>query len=288
MLSRYGIFCRAVETGSFTRVAEQVGYTQSAVSQTIKGLEQEMGTVLIDRRRGGVTLTKDGAQVYPFIQAIHRAEQALAQKQRELQGLKNSTVVIGTFTGVSRDLLPRLMKDFRAQHPQVHFELRQGDYTSISRWVREGAVDFGFVHADAAQGVETRPLCQDELMAVLPPSHPLTTCDEVSLAQLAGEPFILLDEGDHSVPLMAFSRHTLAPSIEYKVYDDYSILAMVRQGLGVSVMYRRVLTGFEEGLCIRPIRERPRRTIALAWHHWETMPYAARQFAEFVAAHTTE
>ena len=92
----------------------------------------------------------------------------------------------------------------------------------------------------------------------------------------------MLDEGDYSVPLNAFSKQKLSPNIEYKVYDDYSILAMVRQGLGVSVLYQLVLKGYEEGLEIRPIVERPRRKVALAWRSWETMPLSARRFVSFV------
>lgn len=59
------------------------------------------------------------------------------------------------------------------------------------------------------------------------------------------------------------------------MYDDYSILAMIRQGLGVSVLYRLVLAGFGEGLAVRPVEEPLERTVALAWRQWETLPLAA-------------
>ena len=282
MLSRYEIVCKVVETGSFTRAAEQLGYSQSAVSQTVKSLEQELGTTLIRRGKGGVSLTADGAQFLPYLQSITRAEAALEQKRRELQGLTGSTVRIGTFTSVSRNLLPRLMQQFKARHPGVRFVLRQGEYTSISRWVQEGQVDFGFVNTDAVTGLTVQVLYQDEMAAVLPPAHPLARRERLSLRELADQPFILLDEGTHSVPLAAFSRAGLSPRIEYTVYDDYSILAMVRQNLGVSILYRLVLDGFEAGLALRPLAEKPTRTVALAWQNWETMPLAARHFAAFI------
>ena len=80
------------------------------------------------------------------------------------------------------------------------------------------------------------------------------------------------------MPEQAFRRAGLHPRIEYKVYDDYSILSMVRQNLGVSAMYKRVLEGFGEGLVIRPM-ERP---VALVWKDWNTMPFAARKFVSYV------
>lgn len=282
MISRYSIFCRVIEAGSFTKVAGQIGYSQSAVSQTIKALEQELGTVLIDRRKDGIALTSDGKQFLPYLQAVSSAEEALGQKCSEMRGLKNSTVRIGTFTSVSRNLLPRLMKSFKEQYPEVHFILKQGEYTSIGEWVRDGSVDFGFVNADAVSGIDVKVLYRDEMMAVLPQGHPLARREELSLRELAREPFILLDEGDYSVIKTAFEKQRLMPRMEYKVYDDYSILAMVRQGLGVSVLYRLVLEGFEEGLELRPVREKPERPVALAWRNWETMSFAARRFAEFI------
>lgn len=265
-------------------MAEQIGYSQSAVSQSVKTLERELGVVLIDRKKDGITLTADGCQFYPYIQAVFNAERDLEQKQREMSGLENSTVRIGTFTSVSRNLLPRLMKRFKEHYPNVNFVLQQGEYTSIEKWVQEGSVDFGFVNADALSDseIQMHVLYRDEMVAVLPKAHPLSEGKSVSLQQLSKEPFILLDEGDYSVPMNAFHLQNLLPEVEYKVYDDYSILAMVRQGLGVSVLYQLVLSGYEEGLEIRPISERPGRMVALAWRSRKTMALAAKRFMDFV------
>ena len=282
MLSRYGIFCAVMEAGGFTRAAEQIGYSQSSVSQTVRGLEQELGITLIERRRDGLVLTSDGRQFMPYIQAIHSAERALEEKRRELSGLEQSTISIGTFTSVSRNLLPGRMEAFKAMYPSVRFVLRQGEYTSISRWIREGALDLGFISTEIITDLENETLLRDAMMAVLPPEHPLARQETVTLGELSAEPFILLDEGERSILLDAFARRGLTPRVEYTVTDDYSILAMVSQGLGVSAVYDLMLTGLDRALAVRPIRERPERTIALAWNRWDTLPLAARRFAEFI------
>ena len=142
MLSRYGIFCGVIEHKSFTRTAEKLGYSQSAVSQAVRALELETETVLIDRRKDGIALTPDGEQYLPYFQQIHQAEQNLERKEQEMKGLKNSVVRIGTFTSVSRIFLPGLMMEFKKEHPDIRFILQQGEYTSIARWVEEGSVDF--------------------------------------------------------------------------------------------------------------------------------------------------
>ena len=285
MISKYGIFCKVVESGSFTRVAEQLGYSQSAVSQTVKTLEQELGTVLIDRRRDGMVLTSDGRDYYAYFQAIVGAENALDKKHMEMQGLENSTIRIGSFTSVSRNLLPQLMKDFKKIYPGTKFVLQQSGYTGIARWVLDGTVDFGFTNPDIITNLDGKVLWRDDMMAILPPEHRLSAQNEVSLQQLAEESFILLDEGDYSVCMNAFKACNLMPHVEYEVYDDFSILEMVRQGLGVSAMYRMAIGGFEGGLKALPIREKPERTIALVWRNWDTMSFAARRFAEFLMEH---
>ena len=282
MISRYGIFCKVIELANFSKVARKIGYSQSAVSQTIKSLEKELGVILIDRKKDGITLTSDGKEFLPYLEAIYSAECALEQKHKEITGLENSIIRLGTFTSVSRNILPQLMKQFKKIYPNVNFILKQGEYTSIQKWVQTNSVDFGFVNSNAVSGIDVEVLYEDEMLAVLPPNHPLAQNEMISLAQLAKEPFILLDEGDYSVIMNAFQKLHLSPQIEYEVYDDYSILAMVRQGLGVSAMYGLVLNGLEKGLQIRPIREKPTRPVALAWQNKNTMSLASRRFMEFI------
>ncbi|MDD5859715.1 MAG: LysR family transcriptional regulator [Eubacteriales bacterium] len=291
-ISRYGIFCEVVKNGNITRTAESLGYSQSAVSQTVKSLEKEMGATLITRGRDGLHLTRDGEAYMPFIQSVYQAEQALHEKEREIQGLSGSLIRIGTFTSVSRNILPRLMQEFKTRYPGVHFELVQGEYTSIEHDILSGRVDFGFTsleyvnraesEAEGGRRLGTARLYQDEMLAVLPEDHPLAQQDYVSLADLADDALILLDEGEYSMPLNLFSAAGLRPHIEYKVTDDYTILAMIRQHLGVSLMFERVVRGFEQGLAVRHIRERPLRTIVLAWRDRKTMPIAAGKFADYI------
>lgn len=284
MLSKYDIFCKVVEHGGFTRAAHAIQYSQSAVSQTVKNLEQELGLTLLTRGKEGIHLTPDGEAIFPYIQAIANAEDALARRQKEMQGLKGSVVRIGTFTSVSRTLLPGWMWQFKREHPGIRFVLEQGEYTTISEWVQNGAVDFGFVNMDAAPEMEGKLLYTDKMCAVMPPDHPLTQKQSVHLADLAESALILLDEGEFNVPMRAFDNIGLVPQIEYEVYDDYTIIAMVEKKLGVSIMYERVLAGYASKVATRPIDEDLSRRVGIVWNNWETMPIAARRFVEFILA----
>ena len=281
--SRYSIFLKAVELRSFTRAAEELGYSQSAVSQIIKSLEDDMGEKLIKRSRGVFELTSEGREYLPYFEAIRNAEEALINKQREIRGMENATVRVVAFTSVSRELLPKLMKEFKTSHPGVDFVLKQGEYSSIRRAVESGEVDFGFISSDLSEGMESSFLYGDELAAVLPMGHHLADKETIYLSDMTDEPFILFDEGsDYNTVLDAFHAKGLEPQIEYEIYDDYSILGMVRSGFGISIQIKRVVEGFEDGLVIRRIEDAPRRGVSLIWKDRETMSFASRAFADFI------
>lgn len=287
-ISRFGVFCRVMAEGSFTRAANALGYTQSAVSQTIKGLERELGTTLLDRGKEGLRLTRDGEEFFPFIQSIYAAEIDLEKKSRDMHELQSAEITIGTFTSVSRNMLPPLMHSFKKSFPTAKFTLRQGEYDQISEWLREGTIDLGFIDVEKdIPGIQTQPLMQDEILAVLPKNHPLVSYDEIPLVVFADEPFILLDEGDSSAVLEALRNANITPNIEYVVTDDYSILSMVEQGLGVSALYKLLLEDIATNLAVKPIEGAPQRHLALAYRDSSTLSLAARAFATKIieAAH---
>lgn len=284
MDNRATILLEALACRSFTKAARKLHYSQSAVSQAVKALEDELGTRLVVRGRQGIVLTADGYAYLPYLRSIAQAEEALRQKKQEMEGLTGGLVRIGAFTSVTRNLLIPLIARFHAAYPEVGFELQQGQYDQIRTWVAEGTVDFGFVNKRMGEGLSLQEVYKDRMVAVLPADDPLASRATVSLADLKDRPFIELDEGSQSLALEAFSRAGITPRRGYKVYDDYTILDMVRAGLGYSIQYSLALAGYASGVAVRPLEEAIVRTIALAWKDWQTMPMASRRFGTFMLA----
>ena len=86
----------------------------------------------------------------------------------------------------------------------------------------------------------------------------------------------------------AFREKGLEPKIEYEIYDDYSILGMIRRGFGISIQVGRILRGFEEGLAVRKIEDAPVRSVSLMWRNRDTMPLAARAFMDHIVLNIGE
>lgn len=281
-MKQYYAFLKVIDRGSFTKAAAELGYTQSAISQMIQALEEELGTTLIYRSRKGITLTPDGEEFLPFIRRIVNSHAELIEKAREMQGLANGNIRIGTFTSVSSNWLPSLMQDFKKLYPSVQFHLQQGEYTSIVKYIKEGSVDFGFINPDAAEDLETVVLKQDNMLAILPEDHPLAACPKVSLEDLAKEPFILLEEGELNEPLNAFKKEGLQPNIQFRVIDDYTIMSMVESGLGVSILSEMVMNKVRYRFVKKEVNPPITRTLGIAYKNKKTLPIASRYFIDFI------
>ena len=170
------------------------------------------------------------------------------------------------------------MTQFKEEHPNVRFELFQGQYDNINKWIQDGTIDLGFISSARTKDLAFDTLYKDSMVAVLPMNHLLAKEKALSLDQLTNDTFILLDEGLYNTTLEAFNKKQLKPSVEYVIYDDYSIISMVRNCLGISTLFRNVIKGFEDGLSIHEIDEPIERTICLARRKDKALSYAAEKF----------
>lgn len=283
-MNRYKALLKVMEVGSYTKAAEILGYTQPALSQMIAALEKEIGITLLYRSRYGIRLTPEGERLLPTIQKAVQQYDDLRRMEDEIKGLDTGIVRIGTVSSISCHCLPGIIQKFWEKYPNVQLVLHQGDYTSICDWVQTGTVDFGFVNPAAAKGLETQTLRNDPFVAVLPKNHPLAQKAAVSLQELAAEPYLLLEEGCYSEPMEAFRKAGVTPNIRLTMHDDYSILSMVEQGLGYSLLAELVLKKAAYDVAIRPVKEPIRRTMALVMKDKRGLSAAAKIFMKFILA----
>lgn len=287
-MNRYLALQKIVELGSFSKAAEAMGYTQSAMSQMIASLEEELSIKLLNRSRTGVRLTIEGKELYPYLERTIYQYLAAQEKAKEIRGLRTGIIRMGTLASISAHWMPGLLKEFQTRYPGVEFVIHQGDYTSIQEWIKTGAVDFGFVNPKAVSGIVTEVLKEGAMPAVLPEDHPLAAKEKVPLAKLAEEPFILLEEGHYYEPLEAFKSIGTAPNVKYTIHDDYAIMTMVEAGLGVSILAELVLHRTNYRLALRPTEPPVSRTIAIGYKDKGSLPMASRRFIECLKAHLAE
>lgn len=282
-MERYIAFLKVLELGSFTKAADSLGYSQSAVSQMIQSLESELELTLLHRSHRGVKLSPEGETLLPYIQTAVNHYNAMLESVRDMKRLEGGLIRIGTMSSYSSQWLPQLIKDFKTIYPKVRFLTHQGDYTTIPEWVRTGEIDFGFMNPDAesAAGLESIHVRTGGHKAILHPDHPLAAQEAITLEQLAKEPFLLLETGCLSETMEAFHTLGLEPNMELRMHDNFSVCSMVEANVGVSILPDLALRNMDFNIVQRPTIPPITRKTGLVMKDRSILPIASRRFIEF-------
>lgn len=287
-LDKYEVLVTVVEQGSLTLAAALLGCTQSAVSHSLDALETELGFPLLKRARGGVRLTSEGERLLPAVRELLRSREQLQQIAASIRGLDAGTIRIGAFTSVAVHWLPGVLKEFQTDFPRVEFRLLNGDYHDVEQWLSEGSIDIGFVTVPCPLDCELIPLMEDRLLAILPEGSRFANYPKFPLIECEREPFIsLLESSDHDAR-RALEAAGVTPNVRFYTKDDYAILAMVEQGLGMSIMPELLLKGRRDRLQVLPLIPEAKRTIALAIAAGKRAGPATRRFADYVVRYVRQ
>ena len=282
-IKQYEAFVKTAELGSLTRAAEALDSTQSRISHVLSAMEEEYGFCLMRRSRSGVALTEAGAMLLPKMQAIVEQNRELEALIADIRNADAGTVRLGAFTSVAVHWLPGMIQAFQAAHPQVELKMFNGDYADIEQWLRDGTVDLAFVSLPEPENTRAIPLAEDELLAILPKGHPLAAQPRIDTAKLGRETFISLPKSsDHDIH-RALDKAGITPNIRFTTRDDYAVIAMVEQGLGISIVPELLVRGRGQRVELLPLEPRATRTIALALPKGSAAP-AVEAFAEVAVA----
>lgn len=281
-ISKYLAFTAAVEYGSFTKAAETLNYTQSAISRMISDLENGWKISLLERNKSGVRLTSDGLKLYPYAKDICDKYRDLQMQIDELNGLQSGIIRIGTFSSVATHWLPNIIKAFQRDYPNIDYEILLGDYTEIESWISEGRVDCGFLRLPAHNELETIFLEQDRLLAILPENHYLASKERVSVSDLCSEPFMLLEKGAKAEISEIFEKSGLVPKTHFTTWDDYAVMSMVESGLGISILPELILKRIPYKIIAKELDIPAYRNIGLAMRNSKTLSLAAKKFIEYL------
>lgn len=281
-ISKFETLAKVCELGSLTKAAEALGCTQSAVSHTINSLEEQFGFAILTRSRAGVNLTDDGQRIMPSVRGMLNYYEQLNQTVSAIRGLDFGTVRIGAFTSVAVHWLPGVIKEFQRDYPNVDIKLLNGDYHDVEKWLTEGSVDLGFVNLPTSLNCECIALMEDKLLAILPPDHKFASYPKFPLVECETEAFITLLETSNHDANKALSAAGIKPNIKFSTKDDYAIIAMVEQGLGISIMPELLLRGRHDNVAVKELVPPSKRTIGLAIGETSSQSPATRKFADYI------
>lgn len=287
-LSKFEVFISVIESGSLTRAGEQLGLTQSAVSHAVASLEREYGFSILSRGRSGISLTSNGERLLPYMREMLRANERMKQEVASINGMEVGTVRIGTFTSVSTQWLPGILKRFQDNYPAIEIKLLEGYYDGIENWIQTGEVDFGFVSLPTTEELETIPLKKDQLYLLVTDDHPLYNEERVHVSQLAKETFVMPKAGCDNDIQRLLAKYHLQPRVKYEVGDDHAIISMVQNGLGISILPEMILFRLPANIRMIPLEGEHYRSLGVAAISFTKQSPAAKRFLQHVTEWVAE
>ncbi|HLL67567.1 MAG TPA: LysR family transcriptional regulator [Micromonosporaceae bacterium] len=273
------------ETRSFTRAAERCLVVQSALSHQVARLERELGARLFDRTSRRVRLTPAGEAFLPAArQCLDAAERAAAEVASAVGEIRGR-LTVGVIPTVAAVDIPAALHAFRQRYPHVRIGLRVGASEQLIEQVKEGALEVAFLGLPVTakpQGVSTRRLAHDRLVAVVAPSHPLATETEVDLARLAAHTFVDLPAGTagRAQSDEAFAAAGVHREVAFEVTTvDLMMIRLVHQSLAIALL-PSTYTPHLPGVVTIPVRDAPTRIEHLIWNCSTLTPAATAFLAE--------
>jgi DNA-binding transcriptional LysR family regulator len=265
-------FVAVAEELHFGRAAARLHIAQPPLSQQIRQLERDLGVQLFERTTRAVRLTSAGQAMLKPAKAVLADVDVAARAARAGGRGEVGRITIGFAGASTHDTVPRLTRAVRARHPAVELVLRGQTYSGAAlSMVAEGSIDLGFIRLPVRrEGVATRVIEREELVAAIPSDHALAQHDRIRLVDLAEEPFVAFPGLGGSAVREALVQACLSagfsPRIVQEAPDSYTILALVAAGVGVTLTVSSVQHIRVEGMVYRRLAEPARAMLlALAW-----------------------
>ena len=256
----------AVDLGSLTSAASELGYTQSGLTHMMNSLETELGLTLLLRGKSGVRLSPAGQELLPELRSLADAADALDLAAEQLRQRNCSTLRLGAYSSIARHWVPQIMAEYRKGCPDTQVSLIMDGLVELYSAVRDDQLDCIMTSYDEslAQGFGWIPLWEDELVAVLPESFPLEG-DVMPVERFDESQFLMPSQGadTYILPIFAASPRKIGPHIITTNLDDESIVSMVEHGLGVSLLSRLVVKGMSYQVKIVPISPKYFRSLGI-------------------------
>lgn len=281
-MNKYEIVLDVCKSGNISKTARKFNYTRSAVSQTIKNFEQELGCTLFGRSKSGIHLLPGTEEIVEYLQVICDAKNRIGQISANLANIDSGYIRIGTIHSIFYHFLSDVLKEFSEKYPRIKFEVTVDGFDGLNRKIEKKQVDCIFTSRYSVPGLSFLELGKDELVLVTPVGHPLSELPVVSILDVNGQDFILSSDGlDYEIGKI-FELNGIHPNIRFSVNDDYAVMKMVESGFGVSILPKLLCDRAPYHVCIRSFSEHYTRTLGVAYEKDENSGLAMMRFLDYI------
>lgn len=274
----------------FTRAAAREHIAQPALSQQIRRLEDEVGLALVERTTRRVSITRAGDVLVARARRILAELEAADYELQALRGLQTGHVSVGAMHTMGPVDLSLVLAVYRQHHPAVELTVREQSSEELAEMLRVDELDLAFLSVTErieSHGLGLQQLVSEELVVILPPSHPLSGRRRVRMADLAGEQFISFREGARLRELLVSAGRSAGfePRVMLESNESQRILRLVSRDMGVAILPRSDAETADADVAVAPLIEPAlKRDITLAWREGRRHSPAAAEFLALARA----
>lgn len=261
---RLKILLAAIEYGSLTKAGQNLGYTQSYLTQTMKAFEDEVGFPLLRKTNRGVEPTNETKMLIPAIRNLIRCEEKLDQEMAEIQGIRKGNITIGSYVSTSIYWLPQIIEYFRNNYPEVEFRIEELGHEEIISGLIDGSLDIALMSDPGDKvNIDFIPVLEDPMLVVFPEKYDLSEYDYVPVEVLKDYPFIMTYKSYDNDPRKVFEKAGFMPEVKYFSREDFVVLSMVQKGLGLAILPEMIINEFPGNYDTRMMDPEAYRTLGV-------------------------
>lgn len=281
-------FCALVETGSFGKAAEKLGKTQPALSQRIKSIEERLGGALFDRKRK--CLTPLGKNLYELAKEFTLVQKKFNMLFQEATQGFSAELKIGTSDTFALHLLPRVIRDFLRQFPQVQLSVITRSSDEIEDMVHQGDINIGVVTKPISHNnLREVEIYEDPIYLVTAKNHPLAKKDYIQiLNSISDVPIVMIDIKTRTGKII--NKYLRMVKIQPKcVIDGGSfqvIMKYVSEGFGISFVPRMVALDWKDKVEIIKIKKAPSIPFVCIYPRFLSLSHTEKVFLNLLKKHT--
>lgn len=287
-IRKYEAFVKAVELGSLSKAAEELGYTQSGISHMMQSLEDEVGFPLMIRTSTGIQPNSEGETLLPVIRQLLNTSESLEQHIAKIKGIDTGRIRIAAYPSVAAYWLPTIIRRFQMDYPNVEIEIIEMGSGAIENIMMSRQAELCIYAGGEGKGFEWMPLYRDRMLVLLPPNHEFVRKEAITLEMLEKEAFIMpMPDYDGEVRLI-LSKLKRGPHISFSACSDYTIINMVTQGLGVSILPELLLRNYRHNAVALPLEPSQERELGIGVPQMKTISPVTRNFIQYVKQYVLE
>lgn len=231
------VFVSVLEQGSFVRAADALNVSQSAVSHAIAKLEEECGYQLFTRTRSGIGLTTNAELLLPYVRQLINSDNSLSQQVAKLKDIDTGIVKIAAFHSATVMWLPDIIRNFNSAHPGIKVIVKQSGDRGIREMLEANEVDLAITTRDSVPGdMSFMPLHHTELIGISAVDFVPANGESMTIEDFRANNIILPFEGYDTEMSKFFDETGISVNYSFRIEDDDTLLSMVEQGFGISLM----------------------------------------------------